>query len=54
MKLIDNTPAIVVQGKREIERELAAPADAPCVALVMLARRGRREIADALKGMATS
>jgi hypothetical protein len=32
---------------REIERELAAPADARCVVPIMLARRGRLEIHEA-------
>jgi hypothetical protein len=35
-----------------IERELASPADALRVALMMLARRGRLEIGDVLKVLA--
>jgi hypothetical protein len=45
VKLIDNT----VNGEQEIARELAPPADALRVALMMLARRGRLEIGDVLK-----
>ena len=53
MKLIDSTLVIVLHnGKQEIERELASPADALRVALTMLARRGRLEIGDVLKVMA--
>jgi hypothetical protein len=47
MKLIDSTLVIVLQ--QEIERELASPADALRVALMMLARRGRLDIGDVLK-----
>jgi hypothetical protein len=50
MKLIDSTLVIVLHnGEQEIERELASPADAVRVALMMLARRGRLEIGDVLK-----
>jgi hypothetical protein len=39
MKLIDSTLVIVLHnGEQEIERELAPPADALRVALMMLAR----------------
>lgn len=47
VKLIDSTPVIVLHGNQEIERELAAPADALCVVLMMLPRRGRLEIGEA-------
>jgi hypothetical protein len=40
------------KGYGEIERELASPADALRVALMMLARRGRLEIGDVLKVLA--
>jgi hypothetical protein len=54
-KLIDSTLVIVLHnGKQEIERELASPADAVRVALMMLARRGRLEIGDVLKVEAPS
>jgi uncharacterized membrane protein YgcG len=53
VKLIDSTLVIVLHnGEREIERELASPADALRVALMMQARRGRLEIGDVLKVMA--
>ncbi len=53
VKLIDNTLVIVLHnGEQEIERELASPADALRVALMMLARRGRLEIGDALNVLA--
>jgi hypothetical protein len=49
-KLIDSTLVIMLHnGEQEIERELASPADAVRVALMMLARRGRLEIGDVLK-----
>jgi hypothetical protein len=49
VKLIDSTLVIVLHnGEQEIERELASPADALRVALMMLARRGRLEIGDVL------
>jgi hypothetical protein len=52
-KLIDSTLVIVLHnGEREIERELALPADALRVALMMLARRGQLEIGDVLKVLA--
>ena len=52
-KLIDSTLVIVLHnGEQEIERELAPPADALRVALMILARRGRLEIGDVLKVMA--
>jgi len=42
VKLIDSTLVIVLHhGEQEIERELASPADALRVALMMLARLGR-------------
>src|SRR5712671_3116667 len=44
VKLIDSTLVIVLHnGEQEIERELASPADALRVALMMLARRERLE-----------
>jgi len=50
VKLIDSTLVIVLHnGEQEIERELASPADALRVALMMLARRGRLETGDVLK-----
>jgi hypothetical protein len=53
MKLIDITLVIVLHnGEQEIERELASPADALRVALMMLARRWPLEIGDVLKGVA--
>jgi hypothetical protein len=53
VKLIDGALVIVLHnGEQEIERELAVQADALRVALMMLARRGRLEIGDALKVMA--
>jgi len=53
VKLIDSTLVIVLHnGEQEIERELAPPADALRVALMILARRGRLEIGDVLKVMA--
>jgi hypothetical protein len=53
VKLIDSTLVIVLHnGEQEIERELASPADALRVALMMLARRGRLEIGDVLKVLA--
>ena len=53
MKLIDSTLVIVLHnGEQEIERELAPPADALRVALMMLARRGRLESGDVLKVLA--
>src|SRR5258708_37744487 len=53
MKLIDSTLIVVLHnGEQEIERELASPADALRVALMMLARRGRLEIGDVLKVLA--
>jgi hypothetical protein len=56
VKLIDSTLVIVLNnGEQEIERELAPPADALRVALMMLlARRGQLEIGDVLKVMAPS
>ena len=52
-KLIDSTFVIVLHnGEQEIERELASPADALRVALMMLARRGQLEIGDVLKVLA--
>ncbi len=55
VKLIDSTLVIVLHnGEREIERELAPPADSLRVALMMLARRGRLEIGDVLKVLAPS
>jgi hypothetical protein len=41
-------------ANREIERELAPPADGLRVALMMSVRRGRLEIGDVLKVMAPS
>ncbi len=53
MKLIDSKLVIVLHnGDQEIERELASPADALRVALMMLARRGRLEVGDVLKVLA--
>ena len=53
VKLIGSTLVIVLHnGEQEIERELAPPADALRVALMILARRGRLEIGDVLKVMA--
>jgi hypothetical protein len=53
VKLIDSTLVIVLHnGEQEIERELASPADALRIALMMLARRGRLEIGDVLKVLA--
>ena len=53
VKLIDSTLVIVLHnGEQEIERELASPADALRVALMMPARRGRLEICDVLKVLA--
>ena len=53
VKLIDGTLVIVLHnGKQEIDRELALPADALRVALMMLARRGRLESGDVLKVLA--
>jgi hypothetical protein len=50
VKLIDSTLVIVLNnGEQEIERELAPPADALRVALMMLAGRGRLEIGDMLR-----
>ena len=50
VKLIDSTLVTVPHnGEQEIERELATPADALRVALMMLARRGRLETGDVLK-----
>jgi hypothetical protein len=50
VKLIGGTLVIVLHnGEQEIERELASPADALRVALMMLARRGRLESGDVLK-----
>ena len=55
LKLIDSTLAIALHnGEQEIDRELAPPADALRVALMMLARRGRLERGDVLKVMAPS
>jgi hypothetical protein len=45
---------VLNNGEQEIERELALPADALHVALMMLARRGRLEIGDVLKVEAPS
>ncbi len=53
VRLIDSTLVIVLHnGEQEIEREVASPADAVRVALMMLARRGRLEIGDVLKVLA--
>jgi hypothetical protein len=53
VKLIDSTLVIVLHnGEQEIERELASPADALRVALMMAARRGRLEIFEVLKVLA--
>jgi hypothetical protein len=53
MKLSDSTLVIVLHnGEQEIERELAPPADALRVALMMLVRRRRLEIGDVLEVMA--
>jgi hypothetical protein len=53
VKLIDSTLVIVLRnGKQEITRELAPPADALRVGLRMLARRRRLEIGDGLKVLA--
>jgi hypothetical protein len=53
VKLINCTVAIVLHnGEQEIERELACPADALRVALMMLARRGQLQIGDVLKVLA--
>lgn len=53
LQVIDSTLVIVLHnGEQEIERELAPPADALRVALMMLARRGRLELGDVLKVMA--
>jgi hypothetical protein len=53
VKLIDSTLIIVLHnGEQEIARELAAPADALRVALMILARRGRLEIGDVRKVLA--
>ena len=53
VRLIDSTLVIVLHnGEQEIDRELAPPADALRVALMMLARRGRLEIGDVLKVLA--
>jgi hypothetical protein len=50
VKLIDSTLVIVLHhGEQEIERELASPADALRVALMML---GRLESGDVLKVLA--
>ena len=54
MKLIDSTLVIVLHNGEQDERELASPADAPRVALMMLARRGRLETGDVLKVLAAS
>jgi hypothetical protein len=40
---------VLHNGEQEIDRELASPADALRVALMMPARRGRLEIGDVLK-----
>ncbi len=54
MKLINGTPVVVLHnGEQEINRELAPPADALRVALMMLTRRGL-EIGEVLKVMAPS
>jgi len=42
----------LIMVEQEIARELASPADALRVALMMLARRGRLEIGDVLKVLA--
>jgi hypothetical protein len=53
VKLINCTVAIVLHnGEPEIESELACPADALRIAIMMLARGGRLEIGDALKVVA--
>lgn len=53
VRLIDCAFVVVLHnGEQEIERELASPADALRVALMMLARRGRLEIGDVLRVMA--
>ena len=53
VKLIDSTLVIVLHdGEQEIARELASPADALRLVLMMLARRGRLEIGDVLKVLA--
>jgi hypothetical protein len=44
---------VLHNGEQEIERELTSPADASRVALMMLARRGRLEIGDVLKVVAS-
>jgi hypothetical protein len=49
-----HTVIVLHNGEQEIERELASPADALRVALVMLARRGRLEIGDMPKVVAPS
>jgi hypothetical protein len=55
VKVIDDTLVVVLHnGEQEIERELAPPADALRIAIMMLARRGRLERGDVLKVMAPS
>ncbi len=55
VKVIDGTLVVVLHnGEQEIERELAPPADALRIAIMMLARRGRLERGDVLKVMAPS
>jgi hypothetical protein len=55
VKLIDSTLVVVLHnGEQEIQRELASPADDLRAALIMLARRGRLEIGDVLKVLASS
>jgi hypothetical protein len=53
VKLINCTVAIVLHnGEQEIERQLACPADALRIALMMLARRGQLRIGDVLQVLA--
>ena len=53
LQAIDSTLVIMLHnGEQEIDRELASPANAMRVALLMLARRGRLESGDELKVMA--
>jgi hypothetical protein len=53
LNVIDSTLVIVFHnGEQEIERELASPADARRIAIMMLARRGQLESGDVLKVIA--
>jgi hypothetical protein len=54
LQAIGSTLVIVLHnGEQEIERELAPPADALRVALMMLALRGRLDTGDVLRVVAT-